>query len=163
MKRTSFDDMLCSTARSLDVIGEWWTPLILRDAFFGVRRFEDFQKRLGIARNVLADRLGALVDHGILERRLYEEHPRRSEYVLTRKGRELWPVLEGLRAWGDKWIFGQGNEPLHVVHDTCGNATHGVMTCAECGEPLRASQISIEGGPGPSSETVLPPSLKSNG
>jgi DNA-binding HxlR family transcriptional regulator len=89
MKRTSFATMNCSVARTLEVIGEWWTMLVVREAFNGVRRFDDFQARLGIARNVLATRLQSLVDHGILERRLYQEHPQRFEYRLTEKGFDL--------------------------------------------------------------------------
>src|SRR6478752_4646818 len=98
--------MNCSIARSLEVIGEWWTLLILRDAFFGVTRFEVFQERLGIARNVLAARLDALVDHGVFERRCYDEARSRFDYVLTDKGKALWPVLVTIRQWGDEWISG---------------------------------------------------------
>ena len=108
MRRTSFADMNCSVAQSLEVIGEWWTPLILRDAFMGVRRFEQFQTRLGIARNVLASRLESLVEHGILEEVQYQDRPVRFEYVLTSKGSELWTVLTMLRQWGDKWLAPAG-------------------------------------------------------
>src|SRR5687767_5069851 len=103
MRRTSFADMNCSIAQALEVVGEWWTLLILRDVFLGVRRFDDFQKRLGIARNVLADRLDTLVERGILERRPYQDRPPRDEYVLTEKGRDLLPVIHALREWGDRW------------------------------------------------------------
>jgi DNA-binding HxlR family transcriptional regulator len=99
MKRTSFADMDCSIARTLEVIGEWWTMLILRESFNGVRRFDGFQERLGIARNVLAARLQRLVDSGILERRLYQERPERYEYRLTEKGRDLYPVLMSCLRW----------------------------------------------------------------
>ena len=94
--------MHCSIAKTLEVVGEWWTLLIVRDAVLGVTRFDDWQRRLGIARNVLSARLDALVEHGILERRSYQEHPPRDEYVLTRKGRDLAPVIEALRTWGDR-------------------------------------------------------------
>src|SRR5829696_9377464 len=107
MRRASFEDMSCSVARSLEVIGEWWTLLILRDAFFGVTRFEEFQSRLGIARNILTKRLDTLVDAGIFERRVYDEARDRSDYVLTEKGRALWPVLVTLRQWGDEWAMGR--------------------------------------------------------
>src|SRR5437867_2038639 len=100
MRRTSFAGMNCSVAASLEILGEWWTFLVLRDAFFGVRRFEDFQRRLGIARNVLTTRLQTLVNHGVLERRLYQDHPPRYEYRLTQKGLELHPVLVSLMKWG---------------------------------------------------------------
>ena len=102
VRRTSFASMPCSVARTLEVVGEWWTLLIVRDALRGVTRFEDFQRRLGIARNILAARLDGLVEAGILERREYQQAPRREEYVLTSKGEDLRPVLAALRAWGDR-------------------------------------------------------------
>ena len=99
MKRTSFSGMSCSIAQTLEVVGEWWTLLILRDSFLGVTRFDEWQRRLGIARNVLSARLDALVEAGVLERRQYQEHPPRDEYVLTRKGTDLAPVLDAMRVW----------------------------------------------------------------
>jgi DNA-binding HxlR family transcriptional regulator len=136
MRRASFRDMNCSVAQSLEVIGEWWTLLIVRDAFFGVTRFEEFQSRLGIARNILATRLETLVAAGILERRVYEEARGRSDYVLTEKGRALWPVLTALRQWGDDWLVGEGNEPIEMVHRTCGQRARAEMVCSHCGERL---------------------------
>src|SRR5436190_8958064 len=106
MKRTPFARWPCSVARAVDLLGDWWTPLVLRQAFYGVRRFDDFQESLGIGRNVLTQRLNRLVDEGLLERRLYCEHPPRSEYVLTEKGRDFWPVLAAMTTWGDKWLDG---------------------------------------------------------
>src|SRR5438093_5787947 len=120
MRRTRFADMHCSVARSLDVVGEWWTLLVLRDAFRGVRRFEDFQRDLGIARNVLSDRLQTLVDHGILERRRYSDRPPRDEYRLTAKGLDLYPVIVGLLQWGDKWAADDG-PPVILRHKACGH------------------------------------------
>ena len=111
MRRVSFADMNCSIAQALEIIGEWWTPLILRDAFLGVTRFEEFHDRLGISRNILSARLDTLVDAGVMERRTYEEARGRSDYVLTDKGRELWPVLTTLRQWGDKWLLGDDKAP----------------------------------------------------
>src|SRR5262245_20869473 len=140
--------MNCSIARSLEVIGEWWTPLILREAFFGVTRFEEFQQRLGIARNVLAARLDGLVDHGVLERQPYDEARGRSDYVLTDKGKALWPVLVALRQWGDEWILGDGKEPVLLVHTTCGERSAGVLTCDACGEPLHRQDVRAVPGPG---------------
>src|SRR5688572_17895901 len=102
MERKSFEQMSCSVAQTLEVIGEWWTMLIVRDAFLGVQRFDEFQQRLGIARNVLAQRLNKLVEAGVLERRAYQEKPVRHAYVLTDKGRDLWPVLNAMRQWGDR-------------------------------------------------------------
>ena len=107
MRKASFADMHCSIAQSLEIVGEWWTLLILRDAFLGVRRFEDFVSRLGIARNVLTNRLDTLVEAEVLERRAYDEPRGRYDYVLTEKGRALWPVMTALRQWGDEWIVGE--------------------------------------------------------
>ncbi|HLU42152.1 MAG TPA: helix-turn-helix domain-containing protein [Microthrixaceae bacterium] len=148
MRRSSFADMHCSVAQSLEQIGEWWTLLILRDALLGVRRFEDFQSRLGIARNVLSARLDTLVRHGIMERRAYSERPPRHEYVLTEKGKDLWPVMTALRQWGDRWAYAPGEHPVVLVHDTCGNETQAVPTCSECGEELTLRSIHVEPGPG---------------
>ena len=115
MRRKSFEDLRCSVAQTLEVVGEWWTLLIVRDLFLGVRRFDAIQERLGIARNVLADRLDHLVERGIVERRPYQEHPVRHDYVLTEKGRALWPVIEAMRTWGDDWEAPDG-PPLELVH-----------------------------------------------
>jgi DNA-binding HxlR family transcriptional regulator len=147
MRRASFSDMRCSVAQTLEVVGEWWTMLIVRDAFLGVSRFEDFQRRLGIARNVLASRLHTLVDHGVLERRQYQDRPARYEYRLTPKGKDLWPVLTAMREWGDRWTAGREGPPMIMVHDSCGQATTSVMTCAHCGEPLRPRDVHVETGP----------------
>ncbi|MET0738904.1 MAG: helix-turn-helix domain-containing protein, partial [Acidimicrobiales bacterium] len=103
MRRTSFEDMQCSVAQALEVVGEWWSFLIIRDAFLGVNRFGQFQDRLGIARNVLSTRLDALVEHGVLKRVAYQDNPVRHEYKLTEKGRDLWLSLTALREWGDRW------------------------------------------------------------
>ena len=156
MRRASFEDMNCSIAGSLEVIGEWWTPLILRDAFLGITRFEEFQERLGIARNVLTARLQTLVDHGVLERRIYEEARGRYDYLLTEKGKALWPVLVTLRQWGDEWIAGKGREPLGMVHRACGEPTHAVLTCGHCGEPLERADVRMVAGPGLADPKLLP-------
>src|SRR3954463_2348161 len=100
----TYDDQNCSVARALEVLGDRWTLLVIRDAFLGVRRFDDFQRRLGIARNVLADRLARLTDEGMLERVAYQERPVRHEYRLTEKGIDLWPVVVSLLQWGDKHV-----------------------------------------------------------
>ena len=148
MRRASFEDMSCSVARSLEVIGEWWTLLIVRDAFFGVTRFEEFQARLGIARNILAKRLDTLVEHGVLERRSYDDARGRADYVLTDKGKALWPVLATIRQWGDEWIVGAGNEPIAMVHATCGEQTTAVLTCDHCRQELEPRDVRVVAGPG---------------
>jgi DNA-binding HxlR family transcriptional regulator len=156
MRRASFADMSCSIARSLEVIGEWWTLLIVRDAFFGVTRFEEFQDRLGIARNILAKRLETLVEHGVLERRCYDEARDRHDYVLTDKGRALWPVLVTIRQWGDEWILGTGNEPITMVHTPCGSQTTAVLTCDHCGKQLHGRDVRVVAGPGLDDAAMLP-------
>ena len=148
MRRTSLADFHCSVARTADVIAEWWTPLIVRDAFYGRTRFEEFQQSLGLARNVLAARLGRLVEAGIMERRPYEEHPPRHEYVLTEKGRDLFPIIAAMLAWGDKWTAGEAGPPLLHRHKACGCDFVPVMTCSECAEPLGAREVEVRAGPG---------------
>ncbi len=150
MRKASFADMQCSIAQTLEVVGEWWTLLILRDAFLGIRRFDDFVDRLGISRNVLASRLDTLVDADVLERRPYDEARGRYDYLLTDKGRALWPVMAALRQWGDEWIYGEGNEPLVIEHSTCGQVTTAQMHCDVCGELLDAR--SVRAVPGPASD-----------
>ena len=136
--------MECSVARTLEVVGEWWTMLVVREAFNGVRRFDDFHARLGIARNVLATRLQGLVDHGILERRLYQERPERFEYRLTEKGLDLYPVLISLMRWGDRWEVGPEGPPVRLTH-ACGHDPEPTLVCTACEEPLRARETRAEG------------------
>lgn len=136
----SFAAMQCSIARTLEVIGDRWSLLILRDAFYGVRRFEDFQRDLGIARNILTARLTHLVEHGVLERRKYEERPPRHEYVLTHKGADLLPVVLAMAAWGDRWAT-DGSPPVTLTHTRCGRTTKAEVTCSECGEELRLEHL----------------------
>ena len=147
--------MDCTLARSLDVIGEWWTLLVVRDAFLGVTRFDDFQERLGIARNVLTARLETLVANGVLERRVYDEARDRADYKLTDKGRALWPVITTLREWGDEWIAGRGNEPVDLVHHSCGRVTHPQLVCDQCGETLGPRDVRPTPGPGLSDLSLL--------
>jgi DNA-binding HxlR family transcriptional regulator len=147
MRRTSLAEMHCSVARTVDLIGEWWTPLIVRDAFYGRTRFEEFQRSLGLARNVLTARLSRLVEAGIMERRQYEEHPPRDEYVLSEMGRDLFPVIAALLAWGDRWTAGQPGPPLLLIHE-CGDAATLRATCDKCGEPMGLDNIRPMPGPG---------------
>ena len=148
MRKASFADMHCSVAQTLEIIGEWWTLLIVRDAFLGVRRFDDFVERLGISRNILTHRLNTLVDAGVLERRTYDPARDRHDYVLTEKGLALWPVLTALRQWGDEWVLVAGNEPLVLEHRGHGHRTTALMTCDVCGEPLDARSVRALPGPG---------------
>jgi DNA-binding HxlR family transcriptional regulator len=148
MQRTQFGEMACSIARTLHIAGEPWSPLILRDVFVGITRFDDIQRELGISRKVLAERLEWLVEQGVLERRPYSERPPRHDYVLTEKGWELCDVLLALTAWGDRWTAGAAGPPALLRHRTCGALTHAELHCAECGEVLRARDVDVEAGPG---------------
>lgn len=139
--------MHCSVAQCLEVIGEWWTMLIVRDSFLGVTRFDDFQKRLGISRNVLDQRLNRLVETGVLVKVPYSEHPLRFDYRLTDKGRDLWPVLTTMREWGDKYAAPDG-PPLVVTHKSCGHVSGAVMTCSACGESMGPRDVRAAPGPG---------------
>lgn len=139
--------MHCSVAQCLEVVGEWWSLLIVRDVFLGVTRFDRLQERLGISRNILQQRLNRLVDADVLQKVPYSEHPPRYDYRLTGKGRDLWPVLTAMRQWGDKYAAPDG-PPLHVVHKGCGKVSHAVMSCSSCGERLTARDVRVVPGPG---------------
>ncbi|MGO9855381.1 MAG: winged helix-turn-helix transcriptional regulator [Acidimicrobiales bacterium] len=147
MERKSFAEMHCSVAQCLEVVGEWWSMLIVRDAFLGVTRFDDFRQRLGISRNILMQRLNHLVEAGVLTRVAYSEHPPRSDYRLTDRGRDLWPVLNAMREWGDKHAAPLG-PPLLMTHSSCGRVLASVPTCSECGEPVGPRDVRASAGPG---------------
>ncbi len=147
--------MHCSVAQCLEVVGEWWSMLILRDAFLGVTRFDAFQERLGISRNVLNQRLTRLVAEGVLKKVPYSQRPPRYDYKLTEKGRDLWPVLTAMRQWGDKHAAPDG-PPIRMVHTACGQVSEAVMTCSACGEPLSARQVRVVRGPGDRDQLVPP-------
>jgi DNA-binding HxlR family transcriptional regulator len=148
MRRTSFAQWPCSVARTMDLLGDWWTPLVLREAFYGITRFDEFQQGLGIARNTLADRLRRLVEEGLLEKRPYQSDPVRHDYVLTEMGRDFFPVLAAMSRWGDRWLAGAEGPPIDLHHETCGHATHAEVVCAHCREPLRSSETTMHMGPG---------------
>jgi DNA-binding HxlR family transcriptional regulator len=135
--------MPCAIARSMAVLGERWTLVILRSAFMGARRFEDYQQGTQIARNILTDRLKTLVEHDILERRPYAEHPGRTlyEYRLTDKGLDLYPVLVSLMKWGNRYGGFADGPPVELTHKTCGHATEPKLVCSECGDELRAREV----------------------
>lgn len=148
MQRTSFAGIHCSLARTLDIVGEWWTPLVLRDIALGVARFDDIQRDLGVSRKVLTERLDTLVEHAVLERRPYQHNPVRYDYVLTDKGAELIPVLMALMAWGDRWTAGNDGPPLVLRHQGCGQDTVPTISCSCCGEPIKYAQVTVRAGPG---------------
>jgi DNA-binding HxlR family transcriptional regulator len=137
----------CSIARTLEVLGDRWTLLIVRDSMFAPRRFDDYLHRLEIARNVLADRLGRLTDEGILERVPYQERPLRHEYRITEKGRDLLPVLVAMIDWGDRYHAPAG-PPREVVHSDCGGHVGQHLTCAECHSTVTADDVFTRPGPG---------------
>jgi DNA-binding HxlR family transcriptional regulator len=147
VERKSFAEMDCSVAQCLEVIGEWWSMLVVRDAFLGVTRFDEFQRRLGISRNILQQRLARLVEAGVLTREPYSEHPLRHDYKLTDKGRDLWPVLTAMRQWGDRHAAPSG-PPLQVVHKACGSASEATFVCSACGEPLGPRDVEVAARPG---------------
>ena len=142
MKHKGFDNMSCPVARSLERVGEWWSILILRDAFKGATRFDQFQKSLGIAPNMLTRRLGTLVDSGLFERRLYSEKPQRYEYVLTDRGRDFRPVLWALVAWGNKHFQPEG-ETMIVVDAETGEPADPVLIDARSGRVLQGPDFKI--------------------
>lgn len=148
MRRDDYSDWNCSVARTLGVMGDRWTMLILREAFFGVRRFEAIQGNLGVARNILSDRLARLVEHGILDRRRYQQRPERFEYVLTGKGLGLYAPLVALMRWGDEHMVEDTGPPVVLRHRDCGHLTVPTMTCSECGEELDPRAVRPEPGPG---------------
>jgi DNA-binding HxlR family transcriptional regulator len=138
---TDIGDTRCSVARALSVVGDRWTILLLREAFLGTRRFEDFQANTGASRALVADRLKDLVEEGVLDRVPYQERPERFEYRLTEKGVDLYPVVTALLTWGDRWNPSPAGPPMILVHQACGHAMHPQLTCPDCGEPLTARDV----------------------
>lgn len=148
MHRTSFAAMHCSLARTLEVIGEWWSPLILRDLYLGVTRFDDLATDLGLSRNLLTTRLDGLVAAGIVERRPYQEKPIRNDYVLTQAGRELVPVIMALTNWGDRWVAPPGGPPVRFRHHICGEEFTATVTCSACQRLITDDEVTVLPGPG---------------
>ena len=143
-------------ARTLSVLGDRWTLLILRDCFLGVRRFDEFEERSGIARHVLATRLKKLTEAGILAKSIYQERPRREEYRLTQAGYDLYPVIVTLAQWGDRYLCDGKGPSMHRRHSACGQVLDAVLTCPQCDKPVSAHEITLEVGPGAGTGFVLP-------
>jgi DNA-binding HxlR family transcriptional regulator len=137
----------CSVARTLSVIGDRWTMMVLREAFLRTRRFDEFQARIGAARHIVADRLKKLVEHGILERRKYQDRPARYEYRLTDKGLDLHPILLSMAAWGDRWMDQGEGPPVEYVHKDCGQVMRPVLDCSVCGKPVEPRNVQPQAGP----------------
>lgn len=148
MRWDEIDTQVCSVARTLSVIGDRWTMLILRDSFLGVKRFDQFQKTLGIPRHRLSDRLAKLVEAGVLSKQPYQDKPPRYEYRLTEKGLDLYPILIGLANWGDKWEADQDGPPVDYIHVNCGHRMQPKLVCDHCNEPLQPKQVRTQIGPG---------------
>ena len=156
MTRTDTSAWPCPLARTADLIGEGWTLLIMREAFYGVRRFEEFQRVLGVGRNILTLRLNTLVDEGLLTKVPYQEHPPRHEYRLTDKGRDVYPILAAMATFGDKWLLDGGKPLVLFRHLTCDHDMHAVVTCSECAQPLDARSVRARPGPGYPTDHALP-------
>ena len=147
MSRKRFDQMRCGIAQSLEQVGDWWSLLIVRDASFGVRRFAEFERNLGISKNILSDRLNRLVEHGIFEKTRLDEPGVRFEYTLTPKGRDLWIVLTAMRLWADKWVFGDGNEPLLARDAKTGGTVKRLLAVDENDRPVTPANLEWILGP----------------
>ncbi len=155
MERKSFAAMNCSVAQCLEVVGEWWSVLLIRDALLGVTKFDDFWRRLGISKNILASRLNHLIDRGVMYKSQYSTKPERYEYLLTDKGRDLWTVISAMREWGDRYEAPNG-PPVEVQHRTCGHVTNMIAVCSHCGERLESRDLKMVSGPGATEPGFLP-------
>jgi DNA-binding HxlR family transcriptional regulator len=147
MKR-GFSEWPCSLARAVEVFGDSWTLLIVRDGLQGLTRFDEFQRSLNVARNTLSDRLGKLVDAGVMTKRFYQDNPPRYEYLLTEMGRDFFPVLAAMLSWGDKWLDDGGGAPVTLHHHQPGHNIVSQVVCRECGEPVVHADIEFCVGPG---------------
>jgi len=148
MRWDELEEQSCSLARTVGVIGDRWTLLILRECFLRVRRFEEFQAKLRITRHLLADRLKKLVRYGVLRKSPYQDSPKRYEYILTQKGLDLYPILMSLVHWGDIHMVDERGRPLLHEHKNCGKMFDPIMICSECKEPVHAKEVRTHPGPG---------------
>lgn len=148
MSRTRFESMDCGVAQALEQIGDWWTLLIVRDAFFGRKRFSEFQESLGIARNILTDRLQKLVEHEVMVKERLSEPGQRYAYTLSKKGRDLWLVLTAMRLWSDKWVFGRDGVPLVARERDTGREVAALLAVDERGDVIEPSKLEWAAGRG---------------
>jgi DNA-binding HxlR family transcriptional regulator len=148
VSRTRFDDENCSIAQALEALGDWWTLLIIRECFLGARRFADFESKLGIAKNILSKRLQHLVEHEILRRVEVGQRGQRFEYELTAKGRDLFTLMTALRQWGDRWVFGEGHEPIVVRDRRDGEPIPRLRVADREGQPIPGDRLEVGPGPG---------------
>jgi DNA-binding HxlR family transcriptional regulator len=147
MRWNEINTMTCSVARTLSVVGDRWTMLIIRDAFLGIRRFDSLRQDLGMTPHRLADRLRRLVAEGILTRSEYQKRPRRFEYRLTEKGLDLYPLIVAMIAWGDRWMAGSAGAPVELVHRPCGHRINPALTCPRCKEKIEPRAMTARPGP----------------
>lgn len=155
MLGNDYANQTCSIAGALEVVGERWSLLIVRDIMLGLRRFDELQSHLGIARNVLQTRLAKLTEQGVIERRRYQERPPRHEYLLTDKGLDLWPAMIALMQWGDRYACPDGGAPVVIEHRGCGGAVDAHRTCERCGARLNVRDVKALPGPGAASDHPL--------
>jgi DNA-binding HxlR family transcriptional regulator len=148
MTRTSLENHSCSLARSVDILGDKWTLMLIRDAFYGVSTFSQFKSRLGVAPTVLVERLALLCEHGVFARVQDRPDVERYHYKLTEKGHDLFPILIGFMQWGDKWIFGQGQEPIRILDKATRSPVQSVAVQAHDGHVLDYRAVTFEVGPG---------------
>jgi DNA-binding HxlR family transcriptional regulator len=148
VRRTRFANWPCSIARTVDLAGDWWTPLVMREAFYGARRFEQFQRQLGLSRNVLSQRLDRLVKEGMLERVPYQERPLRHEYQLTEKGSDFFTVLAAMIRWGDRWLAGDDGPPIVLRDRRTGAPIEPEVVDSATGEPVDIERLVATPGPG---------------
>jgi DNA-binding HxlR family transcriptional regulator len=144
----------------MDLLGDWWTPLVLREAFYGIRRFDDFQQGLGIARNTLSERLRRLVDAGLLEKRVYETQPLRHEYLLTESGRDFYSVILAMTSWGDRWLADEAGTLVVTRHDVCGHDAHAEVVCSHCRQPMDWAGVTPRPGPGYPAKLLNRPDIR---
>ncbi len=148
MKRVDTSEWPCTIARSVNVLGDHWNLLLIRQACLGTRRFDEFQAELGIGRNILTQRLTRLVDEGLMSRVEYQQSPPRFEYRLTDQGRDAYPILAAMAAWGERWLTGPEGTPLVLHHTACDHDMRAVVVCSECAEPLDVRDVRAKAGPG---------------
>jgi DNA-binding HxlR family transcriptional regulator len=147
MRWADIGDEVCSVSRSLSVVGDKWTLLIIRSAFLGARKFSEFQSEIGMTRHRLSDRLGKLVEDEVFVKIEYQNNPVRYEYRLTQKGKELYPIVMSLVKWGDKWMAGEEGKPMEYIHTTCGNNVMPVLTCPACSDEVDPHDMTVLPGP----------------
>lgn len=158
MRLADFQHLECPLARALEIVGEWWTLLIIRDLFYGVRTYDALKADLGISRNMLASRLKKLEENEIVEKHEYQQKPQRFRYVLTQKGRDLFPVILTLTEWGNRW---EGNgEIVQLQHLPDGHSMHPVVVCGECRQPVTHQNVRPLPGPGATRPNALPIPLR---